>query len=90
MSISCTIQKRYSSFVLDVSFEQGNGVLALLGASGAGKSLTLRSIAGLERPEHGKIIVDDRCLFDASKRICRTPQQRNTGFLFQIMRFFRR
>ena len=47
MSISCTIQKRYSSFVLDVSFEQGNGVLALLGASGAGKSLTLRSIAGL-------------------------------------------
>ena len=88
MSISCTIQKRYSSFVLDVSFEQGNGVLALLGASGAGKSLTLRSIAGLERPEHGKIIVDDRCLFDASKRICRTPQQRNTGFLFQNYALF--
>ena len=57
--------------------------LGLLGASGAGKSVTLQCIAGTMRPDAGRIVLNGRVLFDSERRICLPPQKRNIGFLFQ-------
>ena len=65
MSLSVRIQKRLSSFPLDVSLESEGGMLALLGASGCGKSMTLKCIAGIETPDRGRIVLNGRVLFDS-------------------------
>ena len=58
MSLSMAIKKRYPGFTLDVALEAGEQRVALLGASGCGKSLTLRCIAGVETPDEGCIVVN--------------------------------
>ena len=58
MSLSVSVKKDYGNFRLDARFEAGNEALALLGASGCGKSLTLRCVAGIERPDEGRIVLD--------------------------------
>ena len=83
MSIFADIRKNFGDFRLDVQFSGGNEIIALLGASGCGKSMTLKSIAGIEKPDGGKIMVDGVDLFDSGARIHLTPQQRRTGLLFQ-------
>lgn len=88
MSLYCKIQKRLGSFCLDVELEAGNEVLAVLGASGCGKSMTLRCIAGIERPDTGRIVLDGRVLFDSEKRINLPPQKRKAGMLFQDYALF--
>ena len=88
MSVYVDIEKRLGSFCLNVKFEAGNETLALLGASGCGKSMTLKCIAGIEVPDRGRIVVDDVVLFDSEKGINLTPQQRRTGFLFQNYALF--
>lgn len=88
MSVFVDIEKNYGSFRLNMQFETGNDTLALLGASGCGKSLTLKCIAGIETPDKGKIVVDDVVLFDSQKKINLTPQQRRTGLLFQNYALF--
>lgn len=88
MAVSVDIEKRVGDFHLRVKLEAGNEVLALLGASGCGKSMTLRCIAGIERPDHGRIAVDDAVLFDSEKRINLTPQARRTGLMFQNYALF--
>ena len=60
----------------------------LLGASGSGKSMTLRCIAGIEKPDKGRIIVDGITYFDAEKKINLSPQKRNAGYLFQNYALF--
>ena len=82
------IQKKLDSFTLDVQFAADGGVLALLGASGCGKSMTLKCIAGVERPDSGRIVLNGRVLFDSDKGICLTPQQRRVGMLFQDYALF--
>ena len=74
--------------MLDVSFEAGNEALALLGASGCGKSMTLKCIAGIVKPDEGQIVLNGRVLFDSQKRINVSPQKRKTGFLFQNYALF--
>lgn len=86
--IDIDITKRYPGFTLDVRFQAGNGITGLLGASGSGKSQTLRAIAGLTRPDSGHIIVNGRRFFDTQKRINLSPQARRTGFLFQNYALF--
>ena len=59
------------------------GVFAILGASGCGKSMTLKCIAGIERPDEGRIVLNDRVLFDSKKKINLPPQKRKVGYMFQ-------
>ncbi|HCP14280.1 MAG TPA: ABC transporter [Peptococcaceae bacterium] len=88
MSLSVKLKKRYGDFLLDSEFECGNEVLALLGASGCGKSVTLRCIAGIDKPDEGRIVLDGRVLFDSEKKINLTPQARRAGYLFQQYALF--
>ena len=88
MSLYVDIEKDLGSFRLKVKFEAGDETISLLGASGCGKSLTLKCIAGIETPDRGKIIVDGVTLFDSEKRINLTPQERRTGLMFQNYALF--
>ncbi|MCF0121206.1 MAG: sulfate/molybdate ABC transporter ATP-binding protein, partial [Oscillospiraceae bacterium] len=88
MALYVDIEKRLGAFRLSVKFETGNEVLALFGASGCGKSMTLKCIAGIETPDRGKIILDGRTLFDSEKRINLSPQKRRVGYLFQQYALF--
>ena len=88
MSLCVDIEKRLGDFRLRVQLEAGDETLALLGASGCGKSMTLRCIAGLQRPDRGRIVVDGVTLFDSERRIDLPPQQRRVGLLFQNYALF--
>ncbi len=88
MSLHVDIVKRFESFTLDVSFCAGDETLGFLGASGCGKSLTMRCIAGIETPDEGRIVVNDTVFFDSAARINLTPQQRKTALLFQNYMLF--
>jgi molybdate transport system ATP-binding protein len=83
MSLNIRIKKNFGQFKLDIKFEAGNERIALLGASGCGKSMTLKCIAGIETPDEGQIILDGITLFDSEKHINLPPQKRCTGMLFQ-------
>ncbi len=92
MSLRVDIKKNMGGFQLDVAFEAGNEVLGFLGASGCGKSLTMRCIAGIERPDEGRIEVNGRVFFDRARgrraAVDLTPQQRKTALLFQNYMLF--
>lgn len=88
MSLEVNIKKAFSTFELDVDFSAGKETLGFLGASGCGKSLTLRCIAGIERPDEGRIVVNDRVFFDSEAGINLTPQERKTALLFQNYMLF--
>jgi molybdate transport system ATP-binding protein len=75
-------------FVLDLAFEAGPGVTALVGPSGCGKTTTLRLIAGLLTPESGRIQLGDRLLFESNKRVNVPPEQRELGLVFQDYQLF--
>ena len=86
--LQVNIQKQLGDFRLNVSFETGAGVLALLGASGCGKSVTLKCIAGVEKPDSGRIVLNGRVLFDSDEHIDLPPQKRRVGYLFQHYALF--
>ena len=89
MALRVDIRKRLGSFSLDVAFTARDGeVTGLLGASGCGKSLTLKCVAGIERPDEGRIELDGRVLFDSAARIDLPPQKRQVGYLFQSYALF--
>lgn len=88
MSLSLDIVKRYPGFTLDVALEAGDERIALLGASGCGKSCTLRCIAGVERPDEGRIEVNGVTFFDSERGIDLSPQQRKCALLFQSYQLF--
>jgi len=75
-------------FKLDLRFEASPGVLILFGASGAGKSLTLQLLAGLQTPDQGSIRVDGKVLFDSSRQINVPVRLRRVGFVFQNLALF--
>lgn len=88
MALSVDIRKKLGKFQLQVQFEAGDERLALLGASGCGKSLTLRCVAGIIRPDAGKIVLDGVTLFDSAAGVDLPPQRRRVGYLFQQYALF--
>jgi molybdate transport system ATP-binding protein len=93
MSLRVSIRKRLSAnFCLELEHETAEDSLCLgiLGASGSGKTMTLKCIAGIETPEEGYISVNGRVLFDSSKKINLRPQERRVGYLFQNYALFPR
>ena len=88
MSLSLDIRKSYPGFMLDIQLEAGEERVALLGASGCGKSCTLRCIAGVETPDEGRIVVNGVTFFDSQEKINLTPQQRKCALLFQNYQLF--
>ena len=88
MSLTVDIHKQLGRFSLDAAFRADGGTLGLLGASGSGKSLTLKCIAGIERPDRGKILLNGVTLFDSERRINLPPQKRRVGYLFQNYALF--
>ncbi len=81
--LSVSIVKRLPGFALDVAWSAGGGVAVLFGPSGAGKTLTLQCLAGLVRPDAGRIVVGGRVFFDAEAGIDLAPQRRRLGYVFQ-------
>lgn len=88
MSLVLDIKKRYPGFMLDMQLEAGEERVALLGASGCGKSCTLRCIAGVETPDEGKIVVNGVTFFDSAAGINLSPQERKCALLFQNYQLF--
>jgi molybdate transport system ATP-binding protein len=88
MALEVDIKKRLNGFTLNVSFAADAGITALLGASGSGKSMTLRCIAGVEKPDEGRIVLDGRVLYDSKEKIDLSPQKRRVGYLFQRYALF--
>lgn len=88
MSLSVEIKKNLGSFRLEAAFEAENCIHGLLGASGCGKSMTLKCIAGVIRPDEGRIVLDGETLFDSAARIDLPPQRRRLGLLFQNYALF--
>jgi molybdate transport system ATP-binding protein len=88
MALHVDIKKNYGNFTLEVAFETSDEIFAVLGESGCGKSLTLKCIAGIERPDSGRIVLDNQVLFDSEKNIDLPPQKRRVGYLFQHYALF--
>ena len=88
MALFVDMEKALGSFQLRMRFEVGEETMALLGASGSGKSLTLQCVAGIRRPDRGRIVLDGETLFDSEKEIDLPPQRRRVGYLFQDYALF--
>lgn len=88
MTMDVTIKKRFGDFLLDLSFCVTGGVMGLLGASGSGKSKTLQCIAGIETPDEGRIVINDKVLFDGQRHIDVVVQKRRVAYLFQHYALF--
>ena len=89
MAIQVNIEKNFKGFSLKSVFESNTSATGILGASGSGKSMTLRCIAGIETPDRGKIVIKGRTVFDSEKKINLKPQERRIGYLFQNYALFR-
>ena len=88
MALYVDIEKKCGDFLLKVKFTAEKEVLGLLGASGCGKSMTLKCIAGIEKPDKGVIRLDDKVFFDSEKHINLPVQKRKVGYLFQDYALF--
>lgn len=88
MSLHVDIHKSLGDFSLDVNVDAQTETLGFLGASGCGKSLTLRCVAGIETPDEGRIVVNDTVFFDSAAKVNLSPQQRKTALLFQNYMLF--
>ena len=82
------ISKKYGDFNLDFSCVTDSKRIGILGASGCGKTMTLKSIAGIEHPDQGRIEIEDKRLFDSEEGISLKTQKRKVGYLFQNYALF--
>ncbi len=88
MSLKVKVKKKVRNFQLDIAFETEGGCLGILGASGCGKSMTLKCIAGIITPDEGYIELNGRVLFDSGRKVNIKPQNRSVGYLFQNYALF--
>ena len=86
--LKVNIKKKLYRYELNVTFECEKNIIGLLGASATGKSMILKCIAGIEKPDSGYIILDDKVLYDSGKGINLIPQNRRVGYLFQSFALF--
>jgi molybdate transport system ATP-binding protein len=77
------LRKRLKNFTLELELAAPPGITALFGPSGAGKSMTLACVAGLTRPDDGRIVLNGDVLFDSTRRINLPPQRRAVGYMMQ-------
>ena len=87
MSLIVDIEKDFGSFYLKANIKQEKGVLGFLGESGCGKSMTLKCIAGIVKPDRGRIVLNGRVLFDSEKKINLPPQERKSRLLVSKLCF---
>ncbi len=83
MALTIEIAKRLPEFEMEISLAAGNEPIGILGPSGAGKSMLLRCVAGIERPDRGRISLGERTLFDSARRVQVPARARRIGMLFQ-------
>ena len=86
--LAVDVDKQLGAFKVAVRFEAKSGATALFGPSGAGKTTVVNMIAGLLRPHHGSIVLDETVLFDAAAGIDVPPHKRRIGYVFQEGRLF--
>ena len=86
--LAIEIEKHFHEFTLQINCDCKDSSIGILGASGAGKSMLLRCIAGIEKPDTGKIILNGKVLFDANQGINLPSRDRHVGFLFQNYALF--
>lgn len=88
MAIKVQLKKQWNQFTLDVELQSQSRRIGILGASGCGKSMTLKSIAGVEHIDSGYVAIDGKVLYDSSKKYNAKPQKRKIGYLFQNYALF--
>ncbi|MGC4019122.1 MAG: ATP-binding cassette domain-containing protein [Muricomes sp.] len=86
--LQADFQKTLKNFDLRMDFAMDQGCLGILGASGCGKSMTLKAIAGIVTPDEGKIYTDKATFYDSTKKVNLAPQKRKVGYLFQNYALF--
>jgi len=87
-SLNVSLQKRWPGFALSVDFHAESGATVLFGPSGSGKTLIVKAVAGLGRPDEGRISLGDRVLLDTAAGISLPPEARRVGVVFQEPRLF--
>ena len=86
--LTLTIRHHLKNFLLDISLQAGQELLALFGPSGSGKSLTLQAVAGLVKPDAGRISLAGQLVFDSHRGVNWPPQQRQVGYVMQDYTLF--
>jgi len=90
MSIAVSLKKKLKYFDIDISFSCAKkNMVVMIGPSGGGKTTIIRMLAGLEKPQEGKVVSGDDVWFDSLRRINVPPQKRRLGYVFRITIFFR-
>ena len=88
MILGVDIRHEQGGFVLQARFQSGGRLTALFGPSGSGKTTIVNAIGGLVRPEHGRIVVQDRVLIDTEMNVFVPKHRRRIGYVFQEGRLF--
>jgi len=89
MTITVAFRHRFTALELDVALEpSAKGIVALFGPSGSGKSTTVNVVAGLLRPDHGRVVLGDRVLLDTDRKVFVPARKRRIGYVFQDARLF--
>ena len=86
MTLSVAVRHAFPELGLDVAFEAGPGLTALVGPSGSGKTTVVNAVAGLLRPDQGRVVADGAVLLDTAKGIALPPHRRRIGYVFQDAR----
>ena len=88
MTIEIAAQHHFGDFKLDIAFKTTARIVAITGPSGAGKTTIINVVAGLLKPETGRVVIDDLVMVDTVQNIFIAPHKRNIGYVFQDTRLF--